>query len=213
MDDLLLPVIQKMNKRSQVRTLLLHLVKGCCSNVGLHSLSQQGALNKQGNLGAFFDVPVGVGAPRKRQAYSSKRLQQVVSDFRKKQRAEGAQSQGDTPESDTEEEDESSRPKKKRKAGEASSASASKKKSETTRGSGRGRGRGRGRGGKTTRGKKAGKGKSREESDASEDEFQEGSTPAVEAIPDQPLAVELRPRPKPRMRRRPVVEHNDDASD
>ena len=211
MDDLLLPVIQKMNKRSQVRMLLLHLVKGCCSNIGLHSLSQQGALNKQGNLGAFFDVPVGVGAPRKRQAYSSKRLQQVVSDFRKKQRAEGAQSQGDTPESDTEEEDESSRPKKKRKVGETSSASASKNKSETTRGSGRGRGRGRGHGGKATRGKKGAKGKGKE--DSSEDEFQEGSAPAVEAIPDQPLAVELRPRPKPRMRRRPVVEHNDDASD
>ena len=175
----------------------------------MDSFSQQGALNKQGNLGAFFDVPVGVGAPRKRQAYSSKRLQQVVSDFRKKQRAEGAQSQGDTPESDTEEEDESSRPKKRRKAGETSSASASKKKSETTRGSGRGRGRG--RGGKATRGKKAPKGKGKENS--SGDEFQEGSAPAVEAIPDQPLAVELRPRPKPRMRRRPVVEHNNDASD
>jgi DNA excision repair protein ERCC-5 len=42
------------------------------------------ALNKQGNLNEYFDVSTGNGtyAPRKRQAYSSKRLQQVVSEFR-----------------------------------------------------------------------------------------------------------------------------------
>src|ERR1700691_3812193 len=41
-------------------------------------------MNKQGNLNEFFDVSAGSGiyAPRKRQAYSSKRLQQVVSEFR-----------------------------------------------------------------------------------------------------------------------------------
>jgi len=49
------------------------------------------AANKQGTLltSGFFDASAGGGtyAPRKRQAYSSKRLQQVVSDFRKEQRA------------------------------------------------------------------------------------------------------------------------------
>ena len=40
----------------------------------------------QGNLVGFFDLPVGANAaPRKRQAYASKRLQQVVSNFRKQQ--------------------------------------------------------------------------------------------------------------------------------
>src|ERR1700691_1678180 len=41
-------------------------------------------MNKQGNLNEFFDVSAGSGtyAPRKQQAYSSKRLQQVVSEFR-----------------------------------------------------------------------------------------------------------------------------------
>ncbi|KAJ3779651.1 hypothetical protein GGU10DRAFT_248520, partial [Lentinula aff. detonsa] len=61
-DDLLLPIIQKVGKRGQVNT-----------------------MNRQGNLNNFFDVSAGGGsvAPRKRQAYASKRLQQVVSDFRK----------------------------------------------------------------------------------------------------------------------------------
>lgn len=64
MDDLLLPVIQKMGKRGQAA-----------------------AMNKQGNLNDFFDVTSGNGtyAPRKRQAYASKRLQQVVSDWRREQ--------------------------------------------------------------------------------------------------------------------------------
>jgi DNA excision repair protein ERCC-5 len=41
-------------------------------------------MNKQGNLNEFFDVTSGNGVypPRKRQAYTSKRLQKVVSDFR-----------------------------------------------------------------------------------------------------------------------------------
>lgn len=46
-------------------------------------------MNKQGNLNGFFDVAGGSGtiAPRNRQAYTSKRLQQVVSDYRKKRKA------------------------------------------------------------------------------------------------------------------------------
>ncbi|KAG1739201.1 uncharacterized protein EDB91DRAFT_1054037 [Suillus paluster] len=63
-DELLLPIIQKMNKRNQAA-----------------------AMNRQGNLNSFFEVAPGSGsyAPRKRQAYGSKRLQQVVTDFRKQQ--------------------------------------------------------------------------------------------------------------------------------
>ncbi|KAJ6609224.1 hypothetical protein B0H10DRAFT_2065124 [Mycena sp. CBHHK59/15] len=63
-DELLLPVIQKIRKRGQA-----------------------GALNKQGDLNGYFDVAgSGTVAPRKHQAYASKRLQQVVSDFRKKRK-------------------------------------------------------------------------------------------------------------------------------
>jgi DNA excision repair protein ERCC-5 len=42
-------------------------------------------LNKQGDLNEFFDISSGSGtrAPRQRQAYASRRLQQVISDFRK----------------------------------------------------------------------------------------------------------------------------------
>ncbi|KAG2146147.1 uncharacterized protein EDB93DRAFT_487566 [Suillus bovinus] len=63
-DETLLPIIQKMNKRNQAA-----------------------AMNRQGNLNNFFDVAPGSGsyAPRKRQAYGSKRLQQVVTDFRNQQ--------------------------------------------------------------------------------------------------------------------------------
>ncbi|KAG0706759.1 hypothetical protein DFH29DRAFT_116872 [Suillus ampliporus] len=63
-DESLLPIIQTMNKRNQAA-----------------------AMNRQGNLNSFFDVAPGSGsyAPRKRQAYGSKRLQQVVTDFRKQQ--------------------------------------------------------------------------------------------------------------------------------
>jgi DNA excision repair protein ERCC-5 len=45
-------------------------------------------LNKQGDLNEFLDISAGSGthAPRQRQAFASRRLQQVISDFRKQQR-------------------------------------------------------------------------------------------------------------------------------
>ncbi|EJU04895.1 hypothetical protein DACRYDRAFT_104789 [Dacryopinax primogenitus] len=63
-DETLLPIIRKVGQRGKAAQ-----------------------ANKQGTLTSFFDVSVGTGAyePRKRQAYSSKRLQKVVSDFRKEQ--------------------------------------------------------------------------------------------------------------------------------
>ena len=46
-------------------------------------------MNKQSNLSEYFDVSVGMGAyvPKKRHAYTSKRLQDVVMDFRKQQKS------------------------------------------------------------------------------------------------------------------------------
>ena len=57
---------------------------------------QTNALNKQGNLNEFFDITAGSGTfePRKQQAYTSKRLQQVVADFRKQQRQGQGMSSG-----------------------------------------------------------------------------------------------------------------------
>ena len=66
-DELLLPVIQRVNQRGAVA-----------------------AANKQSNLDTYFGNSIGsVGAsaiPRKRQAYTSKRLQKVVTDYREEQR-------------------------------------------------------------------------------------------------------------------------------
>ena len=66
-DELLLPVIQRVNKRGATAV-----------------------ANKQSNLDAYFGDSIGgVGVsaiPRKRQAYTSKRLQKVVTGFREEQR-------------------------------------------------------------------------------------------------------------------------------
>jgi DNA excision repair protein ERCC-5 len=49
-------------------------------------------MNKQSLLDPFFDKGANssISAPRKRDAYASKRLRQVVSDFRKQKAQEGA---------------------------------------------------------------------------------------------------------------------------
>ena len=66
-DELLLPVIQRVSRRSAAAV-----------------------ANRQSNLDAYFGNPIGrVGGsavPRKRQAYTSKRLQKVVTDYREEQR-------------------------------------------------------------------------------------------------------------------------------
>lgn len=81
-DELLLPIIQKINKRNQVFPVVSRQ-----ANVGLTNI-QAAAMNKQGNLNDFLDISAGSGthAPRQSQAYQSKRLQQVISDFRKRRK-------------------------------------------------------------------------------------------------------------------------------
>jgi DNA excision repair protein ERCC-5 len=72
---------------------------------------QAAALNKQGTLGNYVTGGSGSLAPRKRQAYTSKRLQQVVTDFRtkqaelKKQTAAVEHVTGDDPASDNDTEE------------------------------------------------------------------------------------------------------------
>ncbi|KAK0204838.1 PIN domain-like protein [Desarmillaria ectypa] len=160
-DDLLVPIIQKMGKRGQVA-----------------------AMNRQGNLNGFFDVAAGSGtfAPRRRQAYASKRLQQVVSDFRKKRKA-GVDPSGSVDEayggSDSGVSEEDTPIKKKPK-----SSWRGKKGHESTSHR-RGRGRGRGRPSSTR--------KTSEPSSGEDAEFRKAVV-TVEA----PFSGQLRPRPKPK---------------
>ncbi|KAJ6576602.1 PIN domain-like protein [Mycena vulgaris] len=155
-DELLLPVIQKMRKRGQ-----------------------SGALNKQGDLNGFFDVTgSGTVAPRKRQAYTSKRLQQVVSDFRKKRKHGSKSPAADAPSANSQSEDgdDDVPVKKKPKAGKAKAGPTAK------RGAARGRGRG------------AKKGSSRTKA-VSDEEAEFRGVEADDVAPGP--AVRLRPRPKP----------------
>lgn len=123
-DESLLPIIQKMNKRNQAA-----------------------AMNRQGNLNSFFDVVPGSGlhAPRKRQAYGSKRLQQVVTDFRNQQ----AKQNTSTPVSDETDvlvlEDGKEPVAKKRKTGAKSRTKLSSAVGQQEQGTGTSR-RGKGRG-------------------------------------------------------------------
>ncbi|KAG7451252.1 PIN domain-like protein [Guyanagaster necrorhizus] len=156
-DDLIIPILKKMGKRGQAS-----------------------AINRQGNLNGFFDVAAGSGtfAPRRRQAYASKRLQQVVSDFRRKRKAlvgpSGRVDEG--LESGMGEED---TPAKKKPKG-----SSKGKKGREPASHWRGRGRDRPN---STR-------KTSEPSSGEDDEFREEADLTVEI----PLSAQLRPRPKPK---------------
>ncbi|RXW22818.1 hypothetical protein EST38_g3020 [Candolleomyces aberdarensis] len=169
-NDLLLPIIQKMNKRSQAK-----------------------ALNRQGNLNDFLDISGGGGtmAPRQRQAYASKRLQEVVSDFRKR-RMEQRRSKSRT-----------AKGKGRKKArgnadedGQDASTSSKTAKAPGTK-------------------KAKGKRKAKEQDITSEEsgsEFDENGDGTVNV--EVPLKVELRPRPKPRPVKRPAktTEEGDDKA-
>ncbi|KAI0783664.1 hypothetical protein C8Q75DRAFT_430432 [Abortiporus biennis] len=184
-DDLLLPIIQKMNKRSQ-----------------------QGALARQGNLNTFFDVPTGGAgaAPRKRQVYTSKRLQQVVSDFRKQQRAKSssASTSGDAvsgSSSEIESEGQEGRPTKKRRKNVNDGVKGKGK----TKATARGRGKGRGKGGRIgSRGAKR-MTKDKSTSPSGDDEFKDDENvfAGEDDTVNRPLEsrpVGLRPRPRPAYR-------------
>ncbi|TFK70339.1 PIN domain-like protein [Pluteus cervinus] len=202
-DDLLLPIIQKINRRGQ-----------------------EGAVNKQNTLTSIFGVQGGSGtlAPRKRQTYTSKRLQDVVTAFRKNRKSAtpGAPPSDESAEQSVEEEGAEEPPKKKSKT--KSTKSTRGKGGTATRGRGRGRGRGKAgttsaastRGGKKAAGDGTSKRKKRKEweedeseddesagdefvGDGSESDGEIGTNKAAQpAESSQSLSVELRPRPKPR---------------
>lgn len=179
----------------------------------------------QGNLAGFFDLPVGASAaPRKRQAYASKRLQQVVQDFRKQQAkqrgsptpAPDGDDAGDG--SDYEDSEKAvSRPAKKRKT------TQSKRKGKEVAGGedepvapkaargGRGRGRGRGRGAKRTSGKRA---KTPSESEEEVDDVPAEGQSSGEPVPSvsrEELGLRPRPKPRPVYRKPPKTEAEEHA--
>ncbi|KAF8349051.1 hypothetical protein F5887DRAFT_1059966 [Amanita rubescens] len=158
-DELLLPIIQKMNKRGQAA-----------------------AMNKQSNLTEFFDVSAGMGAfvPKKRQAYTSKRLQNVVADFRKQQKSSSSTiaSQHESEGSANEYNESTSRKRRKTAQG------GRKRKSKTNAAA---------VGGKRPRGK----GRKQKTPTESEDESPERSGVEDDDANVTPLAAQLRPRPRP----------------
>lgn len=138
-----------------------------------------------------MEVDSGAGsyAPRRRQAYASKRLQQVVSDFRKeraKVQGENTGSPAPSQDGDFPPEDEARPSKKRRKA----TASDKRKKSPKRVGI---------ETGKTRQRRVAGR---RKATDAgitapTEESMDDGDAPDHGVIPSRPLGVQLRPRPEP----------------
>ncbi|PFH52926.1 hypothetical protein AMATHDRAFT_138725 [Amanita thiersii Skay4041] len=163
-DELLLPIIQKINRRGQAAN-----------------------ANKQSNLSEFFGVSSGMGsyAPKKRQAYSSKRLQQVVSDFRKRQRrgslAHQSREGSYQSDSDSDRRPESSSSVKKRKTQQKERKARARTNNQTSK-----------RGGKS---KVIQRSRSKSETNSEDEEPSIGG--GTNAIPTTPLAVQLRPRPRP----------------
>ncbi|KJA26408.1 hypothetical protein HYPSUDRAFT_159469 [Hypholoma sublateritium FD-334 SS-4] len=198
-DELLLPIIQKMNKRSQVA-----------------------AMNKQGTLNNFLDLSAGSGshAPRQRHAYASNRLQQVISDFRNRQKS-GSVTPRSKPTSDAEEQRDGSNsdagpPAKKRKK-KVSTPTDKGAKGKAKAGTNASSTKSRSRGGKTRKRKGKGKEQSTSDEDASADEIDQPTRATVEDPQDslrRTTELNLRPRPKPRPRYKNAInaeETNDGA--
>lgn len=190
-DDLLMPIIQKMNRRNQATS-----------------------LNRQGDLNGFLNVASGAGshAPRKRQTYNSKRLQQVVTEFRKEQakmhgrRATTPASDHGDQEGDNVTENDMAPPKKRRKTGVSRKGKGIGKETgptedETTRvPTAQGKRRPRTTTNRSRKKKQTQGGEESDDGSDSECEFAgtEGTPAAM--MPSAPLAVQLRPRVQPRIR-------------
>lgn len=215
-DELLLPIIQKMNKRSQACLSL-----ACYQRTRLTYTFQVAAMNKQGTLNNFLDLSAGSGshAPRQRQAYASNRLQQVISDFRNRQKS-GSATPHSKPTSDAEEQHDGSNsdaapPAKKRKN------KASTPTDKSAKGKGKAKAsanasttKARSRGGKTRKRKRKRKEQSTSDEDTSADETDQPTPATAEDSLRRTTELNLRPRPKPRPRYKSAVnveETNDGA--
>ncbi|KAG8908313.1 DNA repair protein rad2, partial [Tulasnella sp. 408] len=160
-DETLLPIIKRVGQRGRPN-----------------------AINKQSNLNSFFDITAGVGsyAPKQKQAYASKRLQKVVSDFRKK---------GKGKESATNTEDD---------LDDVKPAGTSKRKSST-----KAKSRARAPNTKANASRKKRR-IAEEEEEEEEAEAAEGSSPSEDDPPEKPKP---RPRPRPRRANKRAPYNND----
>lgn len=178
-------------------------------------------MNKQGNLNTFLDISSGSGthAPRQRQAYTSKRLQQVISDFRKAQKsgsttpssrsgsvaALGEYQSGGSGSGSEEE----GRPKKRKRKQSTPIASGSKTKGGSRSGVSAkvSRGRGRARVKRKARSENGRKSTSPGNKDLDMSGEDDAFVPAaVDVVADRDILHEftLRPRPKPKPKKSQV---------
>ncbi|CUA75861.1 DNA repair protein UVH3 [Rhizoctonia solani] len=203
-DETILPIIRRMTQRSSSST-----------------------ANRQGTLTSFLDGPTITSndnttrAPRKSQAYASKRLQQVVAAYRARksgegtneddqaevssengQTKEGAKPRGSKRRKPTQRTDDSPADQEAESSATGSKGAKRKRapnKADSTRGSKRGRGTARGRG--SGRGRGRGKGarstmNEEEEEQLASDTGSENSKGGVEPEAPTPKKPRLRPRMK-----------------
>lgn len=177
-DELLLPIIQKMNRRR--------------TNTSGTTSGLQGSLSEWVNVHATNNFS-GNMAPRKKEVYSSRRLQQVVTEFRKKRKSGsvGPSRSESASEGEHEEESTSGPVKKQRKTKAAA------------RGGKVGRGKGRGRGSKIAASGRKGKAIIDDDDAYTEGSDREGDGTSLRE------SIEMRPRPRPR----PVRTANPVATD
>jgi len=172
-------------------------------------------MNRQGTLGDFIDVAGGSGTslePRKRQVYTSKRLQELVSAHRQEQKRK-ADDANDSQNADATKKGSAKRARNKKRNGDGAAITDERASVSPTdenndvrtqeprslkskRGAGS-RGRGRGRRNKARGGSRSQAGGSRKvvDTNPSEDEFVPAS---VDAAPAREIKLRARPKPKPK---------------
>jgi DNA excision repair protein ERCC-5 len=170
--------------------------------LGFHAFKVE-ALNKQGNLNDYLDISAGSGthAPRQRQAYASKRLQQVITDFRKRQigsslssasqSGSGATSQDDDNESDSNQTTDTTKAPatKKRKTVMIRDTTSAQTRRSTTASLA-----------KLSSRRSKGKARTEEDSKMSDTDDEDGFVPPRDVMVEEPkVERNLRPRPKPRL--------------
>ncbi|KAG8970514.1 DNA repair protein rad2 [Tulasnella sp. 419] len=165
-DETILPIIRKVGQRGQAN-----------------------AATRQANLNGFLDIAAGSGtaAPRQRHAYASKRLQKVVSDFRKRRGTSQARDEGS--------ED------------DISSEAGSSKKPATGAKKGKSRQIGTTKKGKQVS-KKAPAKKKRKVMQSDDEEWSSGMNSQSEGISQEQIRAEL-PKPRPKPRRRGQASNNE----
>lgn len=200
-----------MNKRNQV----FSFVRQNQCDIKFTFL-QASALNKQGNLNDFLDISAGSGtyAPRQNQAYQSKRLQQVISDFRKRRKNASAPDSRSRSLSEEGDNNEGSSihppPVKRRKPNKTGNKKAKGKATTLEGGTTEGKGiRSQGRGERSLKGKSSKPGSASDNNDDDDDDF----IPPPHEYEPMEMEADLRPKLRPKQivtRSRPTMKGQPD---